>query len=326
MKKIMLLCLALLSANLFAGGAKEESIEAIRVSVLNGPSSIGLAQLFDVPPTIDGVTTTMEVSASPDVLLPKLLKGEVDFGVLPINVAAKVYNANNGAIVLAGISGQGMMSILSKDESITSLADLKGKKLTVAGQGGTPEYIIRYLCDANGIEIGTGENKIELDFSIPTAEIAVALISGKTDYALLVEPFATVSQINDPTKTVKPVLDIQELYITASGNDNNYPVTAVVVRKEFAKEHPNAVKEINTAIKKSIEWVNMFPAEAGKVVEANGLGLKAPIVTKSIPTSSLEWVSAIDSKESVESLLSLFLKAAPASIGGKLPSKGFYFD
>lgn len=326
MKKIMLLCVALLSANLFAGGTKEESLEAIRVSGLNGPSSIVLSQLFEYPPEINGVTSSFEVSASADVLLPKLLKGEIDIGVLPVNVAAKVYNANNEAIILAGISGQGMMSIVSKDESITSLEDLKGKKLTVAGQGGTPEYMIRYLCEANGIEIGTGDNAIELDFSIPTAEIAVALISGKTNYALLVEPFATVSQIKDPTKSVKRVLDIQELYKTATGKDENYPITAIVVRNDFAKKHPEALREMINSIESSIEWVNMFPAEAGTLVEKHGLGLTAPIVTKSIPTSNFEWVPAIDAKDSVENLLSLFLASAPQAIGGKLPSKGFYFD
>ncbi len=325
MKKILTLTLLLFVGTLFAGGKSEPTIETIRVSGLNGPSSIGLAYLFENPPVVEGIPSKFEVSASPDVLLPKLLKGEVDIGVLPANVAAKVYNANNGAILLAGITGQGMMSIVSKDTSVTKLEDLKGKKLTVAGQGGTPEYLIRYLCDANGIRIGDDENSIELDFSIPTAEIAPALITGKTEYALLVEPFASVAIMQDQTKSLTRIIDMQELYMNTSGSKENYPVTALVVRKQFASENAKLLSDFLESIEMSINWVNENPKDAGTLVEKHALGLKAPLVTASIPTSSLSWISASEAQDSVEDLLGLFLNLAPDSIGGKLPDNGFYF-
>ncbi len=326
MKKIITTIItSLLLFTLIACGEKNSSIESIQVSGLNGPSSIGLAYLFENPPIIEGIQTNFEVNASPDVLLPKLLKGEVDIGILPINAAAKVYNANNGAIMLAGITGNGMMSIVSKDSSITSLDNLKGKRLTVAGQGGTPEYLIRYLCKQMNIETGIGENAIELDFSIPTAEIAAALISGKIEHALLVEPFASVAIMQDTSKEVTRVIDIQSLYMKISGNDENYPVTALVVRSDFANENAKILREFLENVKISINWVNENPSEAGTLVEKHALGLKAPIVTRSIPTSSLQWTSAIDSKQSVEDLLGLFLAANPDSIGGKLPEREFYF-
>ncbi len=326
MKKILTLTLLLLASTLFAGGSKEPTIESIRVSGLNGPSSIGLSYLFENPPVVDGISSTFEVSASPDVLLPKLLKGEIDIGILPVNAAAKVYNANNGALMLAGITGNGMMSIVSKDSSISSLEGLKGKKLTVAGQGSTPEYLIRYLIQESGIEIGSDENAIELDFSIPTAEIAPALISGKIEHALLVEPFASVAIMQDASKEVTRVIDIQEVYMEISGNTENYPVTALVVRSDFAKENAKVLTAFLESVEMSIDWVNANPSDAGALVEKHSLGLKAPIVTRSIPTSSLQWTPATEAKESIEDLLGLFLESNPDSIGGKLPDTGFYFN
>ncbi len=326
MKKILILTLLFLASALFAGGKNESTIETIRVSGLNGPSSIGLSYLFENPPVVDGIQSTFEVSASPDVLLPKLLKGEVDIGILPVNVAAKVYNANNGEIMLAGVTGNGMMSIVSKDSSITSLEDLKGKTLTVAGQGSTPEYLIRYLIKESGIEVGKGENAIELDFSIPTAEIAPALISGKIEHALLVEPFASVAIMQDKSKLLTRVIDIQKVYMETSGNAENYPVTALVVRSDFARENKKLLAEFLDNVEISINWVNENPKDAGTLVEKHALGLKAPIVTASIPTSSLEWITAKDAQNSVEDLLELFLELAPASVGGKLPDEGFYFN
>ena len=140
--------------------------EEVNIAALNGPSGIGMAYLFETKPDLDGAKSNYEVVASADVLLPKLLKGEVDIGILPPNAAAKVYNKNKGAIVMGAIVGEGMLTIVSTDSSVTSLASLKGKKLTVAGQGATPEYMIRYLAAKEGISLEGGAEGIELDFSI----------------------------------------------------------------------------------------------------------------------------------------------------------------
>ena len=125
-----------------------------------------------------------QVVAGADVLLPKLLKGEVDVGILPPNVAAKVFSKNNGALLVGAVVGEGMLSLITKDGQVNSLADLKGKTVNVAGQGATPEYLFRYLLQANGIAVAADglepdADSVALDFSIPAAEIAAALLSGR---------------------------------------------------------------------------------------------------------------------------------------------------
>ena len=126
------------------------------MAALNGPSGIGMAYLFENAPDLGTASSSFEVVAGADVLLPKLLKGEVDIGILPPNAAAKVYNANNGAIILGAIVGEGMLTVVSTDSSVKSLSDLKGKKLYVAGQGATPEYMIRYLAGKENISVNGG--------------------------------------------------------------------------------------------------------------------------------------------------------------------------
>ena len=64
---------------------------------------------------------------------------------------------------------------------------MKGKKLTVAGQGATPEYMIRYLAAKEGISLEGGAEGIELDFSIPNAEIQLSEDSLKISLEDLVE-------------------------------------------------------------------------------------------------------------------------------------------
>lgn len=322
-KIAIFICLFSLSLSLLLWG--EEPPNKLVVSALSGPSGIGMIHLFENPPKIDGIPSIFTHTPSPDVLLPKLLKGEFHIGILPINVAAKVYNASKGKIILGGVVGQGMLTILSRDTTIKTLEDLKGKKLTIAGQGSTPEYLIRYLSAQKNIPIGRGSNHIQLDFSIPITEIAPALITNKITYALVPQPFSSIIMMQDPQKTIKPVLDLQELYIETTGAKENYPTTGVVVRKEFAQKHPELLRKFLQTYKESIQWVNENPKEAGLLVEKHKIGLKATVATEAIPNSALVWQTAEDAQESIENFLTLFLEIAPSSIGGKIPDEGFYF-
>lgn len=334
-QKIFLVSLILVLSSflLFAGPRRDQSQntpvpaarpEFVKAAALNGPSGIGMVYLFEGEQTLNGVPLQTEITATPDVLLPKLLKGEVDIGILPPNAAAKVYTKNNGAIIMGAIVGNGMLQLITEDTSVNAITDLKGKTVYVAAQGSTPDYMIRYLADKAGVEVNTSSpNALTLDFSIPAAELAAALISGKIAYAFVPEPFATVAQINKPS--VRRAFDVQKLYAFYSGNTQAYPMTVVVVRKAFAEAYPEFVSLFLEQYKKSIDKVNADPANAGVLVEKYSLGLKAPIVAKAVPSASFVYTDGKESREQVEALLSIFLKFAPDSIGGALPDAGFYF-
>jgi len=319
----------LLVTPLVAMGAKDANVtssyenpKTLHASVLNGPSGMGMAYLFEHEPDLDGVKCTFETTASPDVLLPKMIKGEIDIGILPTNAAAKIYNAN-GLVVLGAIVGEGNLYVMSRDKKVHTVADLVGKKIAVAGHGATPDYLLQYLASKSLIEIGDSDDKINMDFSIPTAEIAPSLIAGKIDYALVPEPFATVCQMKD--QSILRSLDLQHLWMAYSDEALNYPLTVCVIRKEYAQKYPQTVQKFLDEYRKSIEWTNANPLEAGKLVEKYTLGLSAAIASKSIPNASFAYIPAADAKPFVESLLSVFLQIEPSSIGGKLPDNNFYF-
>lgn len=302
----------------------------INFGVLNGPSGMCFAQMFDYVPYINGVPVNYEVCASPDVILPKLLKNEIDIGILPPNVAAKVFNASNGSIVCAGVSGFGMLNILTSSQNIKSLDQLKGKTLYVAGQGATPEYLLRYLLAQNGIK----EGEIELDFSIPANELAAALLSGKIENALMPEPFKTVALANakQNSKNIYVAVNLQEEWqkIQAKNAENNailqnYPMTMIVVTRSFAQKYPEYVKDFLILAQNSIAFSVAKPEIAGEMIEKHTLGLKAVVAAKAIPNCAFGFVSAQDAKPQVEQLLSVFLQFAPNSIGGALPAGDFYF-
>lgn len=288
--------------------------QQVRFGVLNGPTCIPSAHLLD---------ENVELFADPQALLPKMLKGEIDVGFLPANVAAKVYNSSNGKILCCAITGNGNLSLVTTDASVKQLADLKGKSVAVAGQGATPEYIFRYLLQKNGIKADV-KNGVSLDFSIPTPQIAAQLISGKIKYAVVPEPFATVAQMK--SDKVLAAVDLQSEYEYFEGKGKIYPLTVMVVTKDFAEKNPEALKTFIAEYEKSFKKTLQNPKEAGELCEKFGLGLAAPIIAKSVPKANYVFIPAENpkAKEKIEELLNIFLTFDSASIGGKLPDDGFY--
>jgi NitT/TauT family transport system substrate-binding protein len=294
--------------------------KAIVVGALKGPSGIGMVKLFESAPTPADLSPVELVAVpSADLMTAKLVSGEYDAGVLPVNVAAKLYSSGI-AIRLAAIVGDGMVSFLSADPSIASLSDLKGKTINVAGQGATPDYLLRKLLKGAGLD---SDKDLRLDYALPYPEAAMALASGKIAYAVLPEPFATMAKMQNPK--LRAALDLGALW-SAQTAQKNYPMTAFVVSAKLVAERPAAVKTILDACKTSIEWVVANPSDAGLLVEKHDLGLKAAIAAKAIPVSAYVYTPASAARPAIEALLGVFLDMTPASVGGKLPGDDFYAD
>ncbi len=310
------------SINIFAAG-KKDSKTSVTIGVLSGPSGIPAAYLMQNLQELDGKSINYQIFAAANQLLPKLLNGEIDIGFLPPNVAAKVFTANNEAIVNICTAGNGMLSLITTDTNIKSLNDLKGKKIAVAGAGATPEYLFRYILQKNDLEIGKGQDKVELDFSIPNAQIAQAVISGQISYAVVPEPFSTVATMQ--SSSVMRTIDLQEEFEKLTGIEN-YPMTLIVARCDFAKQNSSFIAKFQKKYNEAQNWTKENPKEAGLYAEKAGLGLKAQIVEKSIPSANYVYELPKDSKKRIETLLSIFLDFAPESIGGHLPSDNFYYS
>lgn len=294
--------------------------EPIRVGLLNGPTCIPAAYLIE-----NNTDATYEKFADPQVLLPKMIKKEIDVGFMPVNVAAKVYNSGNKSLMLCAVTGLGNLSLITTDPSIKRFSDLKKKTVFVAGQGATPEYMLRYILEENKLTYGSDGKSCDvvLDYSIPTAQIAAQMISGKIKYAVVPEPFATIAQ--QKSKDVRAALDLQKEYLELSGSKEIYPLSVIVVRADFAKENPELLEAYLSEFEKSVKWTIKNPAEAGKLAEKAELGLAAGVVTKAIPVSNYTYIPSEKAVKQIEAMLQIFLNCDKTSIGEKLPDKDFYY-
>ena len=150
--------------------------QEIKTGILNGPSSLPICRLMDNP-QLKNATITFQKYNTPQNLLPKLIKKEIDIAFLPLNVAVKTFNTSNRSIQMLCVTGNGNIYLITTDEKVNKIEDLQGKKIYVAGQGATPDYLFQYLLQEN--EISINQNEIILDYSVPNAQIPALLIADK---------------------------------------------------------------------------------------------------------------------------------------------------
>jgi NitT/TauT family transport system substrate-binding protein len=318
MKRYLALCvLFLLCLQLHSLPSKETGNKVLTIYGLRGPSGLGMIQLFETPPQIEGFDLRIEALASSDLVAARFIAGEAQIGILPPDRVAKIA-ASGINIKTAAVIGMGMLSLLTSDPQVNNIQDLRGKTVEVAGQGTTPEYVLRRILFNHGLRPGTD---IRLGFSLAPPEIAQSLIAGRISTALIPEPFATMALAGKPD--LRHIADIQNEWRTITGTEN-YPITVLAVNGDFAAQNPSALSIILSALEDSIKWVVSHPAEAGILAEKHNLGFPSAAAALAIPRSNYVFIPAREARASMESLFAFFLEFSPESIGGNLPADSFY--
>ena len=315
MKKSVLFICTFVYLFVASNAWSQDSSYKIKVGILNGPSCVPCANLME--------KDSYEFSkyADPQALLPKLIKSEVDVGFLPVNVAVKVYNSSNHKIICAAVTGKGNLKLVTRNKNIKRLTDLNQSVVQVAGRGATPEYLFRYLLEKNNIVYDQNKS-LKLDYSIPTAQIPAMLISEKVEHAVLPEPFATIACMK--SKDVYTAIDLQKEYSYFAGKEN-FPLTVMVVRSDFALEHQNELEAFLNDYAVAAKECVKNPKNTARLCQKYDLGLSEAVVSASIPKSNYVFVRAEKSVEEIEEFMNIFLEFEPSSIGGALPDSDFYY-
>lgn len=312
---LFLPALAILAAAMPA--VAQEKKDRIVVSILKGPSGLAAAWMMASPPSLPGVDLSFITASSADQVTASLISGEIQAGVLPVNVAAKLFNAGVPIRALA-VVGEGMVKLLTADARIAQISDLRGREIHIAGQKATPDYLFRYLAGKAGLETGRDFKPV---YNLAYPEMAAQLAAGRISIAILPEPFATQARMLAPSLT-SPI-DLDRLWKEATGL-SGYPMSLLVVSTRIPSAAESALPRLEAAYAASITKTNAQPAESGKLAESLDLGMKAAVAAAAIPLSAYRYTKASETRSSIETLLKLFIEEDPVSVGGKLPGDGFY--
>ncbi len=328
MKKLLsiILTVALLALS-FAGCADDvngpESMQdktPIRIAGMKGPTSIGLVNILE--DNANGSANneySFTLAGSADEITPKLIQGDLDIAALPANLASVLYNKTNGDIKLLAVNTLGVLYIVAKNESISSLQDLKGKTIYATGKGTTPEYTLRYILRENGID---PDSDLTIEFKNEATEVVSAIAGMESAIAMLPQPYVTVA--GNKVEGLETVIDLNQEWLKLNP-DGGIVTGVLVVRKSFAEANPDAVKLFLDEYKESVNAVNADPAIAADLVVKHGIFDNGAVIGKAIPKCNITFIAGEDMKAPVNEYLGVLYEQNPQSVGGKLPSEDFFY-
>ncbi|MBQ1259065.1 MAG: ABC transporter substrate-binding protein [Clostridia bacterium] len=295
----------------------------IRVSVLSGTTGMGIAPLIkSANEGKEPLNYKFDIQSDATLIAPGIIGGKVDIAAVPTNLAATLYNKTNGGIKLLAANTKGVLYIVSKDTAVDSIDDLKGKTVHVPGAGTNPEYLLKYVLTAAGLEVG---KDVTLDYTYQSPDALTAALASSTDvsYALLPEP--KVSAAQGQVSDLKAVINLTTEWNKVSQGYELYQ-GCVIVRKAFLDEHPNEVAEFLRAYKASIESVTADPAAASEIIAEVGIIPKAALAKKAIPNCNLCYDDSQKMKDSVLKLFRILHDLEKSSVGGKVPAADIFAD
>ena len=318
------LSLAMTGALLTGCGSNKASEEKITVKVgaLKGATTLGLLPLQDKAAN-GGANENYEFSmmTAADELLPLMIKGELDIALLPSNAASVLYQKTNGGVTVIDINTLGVLYMVSGDSSIGSVADLAGKTIYLTGKGTTPDYVLHYILNGNGID---ADQDCTLEYRSEATEVAALLAENSDAIGLLPQPFVTAACAQNDALSV--IMDMNAEWEKLQGENGSRLVTGVtVVRNEFLQEHENAVAAFMEEHKASAESMNTDVENGAKLAVASEIIAKEPIALKAIPKCNITYIDGNEMKQALSGYLQVLYEQNPESVGGALPQDDFYY-
>lgn len=316
MKRIVAMIIAavmLFSLAAFAACSKKQDDTEIRIAALKGPTGMGMVKLADKQ---NYPNYTVSIEASPDALNPRIISGEVDVAAVPVNLASVLYNKLDGDISVLAVSTLGVLYVVEAGSEVNSVADLAGKTVYATGQGATPEYILNYLLDKNGVA-----GSVEVNYVGEHAALATMLANGSAEIGMLPEPNVTSTLAGNDDLRI--ALNLTEEWNKVCSTELVQGV--VIARKSFVNEHPEAIEQFLREYEKSSAFVNENIDEAAKLIVDAGILGNVEIAKKAIPNCNISFSKGEAMHKAVEGMLAVLFEANPKSIGGKLPDKDFYY-
>lgn len=316
MKQIVAMIAAavmLFSLAAFAACSKKQDDTEIRIAALKGPTGMGMVKLADKQ---NYPNYTVSIEASPDALNPRIISGEVDVAAVPVNLASVLYNKLDGDISVLAVSTLGVLYVVEAGSEVNYVADLAGKTVYATGQGATPEYILNYLLDKNGVA-----GSVEVNYVGEHAALATMLADGSAEIGMLPEPNVTSTLAGNDNLRI--ALDLTEEWNKVCSTELVQGV--VIARKSFVNEHPEAIEQFLREYEKSSAFVNENIDEAAKLIVDAGILGNVEIAKKAIPNCNISFSKGEAMHKAVEGMLTVLFEANPKSIGGKLPDKDFYY-
>jgi len=225
--------------------------------------------------------STSTFNAGPSAI-EALFSGAIDATYIGPNPAINGWAQSQGKAlhIIAGSTSGGAALVVKP--SITSVADLKGKKIGSPQLGNTQDVALRYWLKKNGLKTdaqGGGDVSI-----LPTAnaDIITAFGNGSLDGAFVPEPFLSRLVLEHGGKVL---LDEKTEWTQTGGQ---FVTTHLIVRTEFLQKNPGLVRKLLEGHLAAVGYLNNSRAEAEKSANKHIAALAGKPLPDKVVTASFD--------------------------------------
>ena len=242
-------------------------------------------------------------------------EGALDAAYMGPSSAITPYEQSGGQAVevVSGATSGGAALVVKS--SINSASDLKGATLSTPQLGNTQDVALRYWLKTNGLSTSTTGGGDVTILPQSNSAIVTAFASGRIAGAWVPEPYAT-EIVHDGGHVL-----VNEATLWPHGQ---FATTVLVVRKQFARQYPAAVKELLEGQVAATAFIKAHPSQAQQAVNQQFTTLAGKSLSQSVLTAA--WKDLVFTNDPIVSSWNTEASHAKAiGLGvGSLPVGGIF--
>ncbi len=226
-------------------------------NVTHAPALVGVSEGL-LEDALGDVELTTEIFNAGPAAIEALSAGAIDAAYIGPNPSINTFIQSGGvsARIIAGATSGGAALVVR--EGIDSPVDLAGTNIATPQLGNTQDVALRNWLEDEGFETSTSGGG---DVTVTPTENAQTLTlfqQGQVDGAWLPEPWVSRLVLDAGAHVLVDEADLWP--------DGAFPATVLLVRTEFAEQHPDVVEDLLEGHIASVAWLNDNVAEAPSVI------------------------------------------------------------
>lgn len=278
-----------------------------KLAVFNGVTSLGVAKLVKDR----GYAYESSLYTNLDEVEGLIKNGSADMAAVPVESAARLFNETKGAVKIIAVNNLGVLHLVTSDESIKTLADLKDKTVYATGKGTTYEHIMNYIFEKNAISP-------KVEYVATEAELAALAIEGKADICIIPEPQA--SKVIFENTEMKRIIDLNDEWNKFS--ETPLVQGVIVARTEYIEQNPEYIEQFLMHNEVSVNFLNENEDAGVDMLYKGSYYSSIDLARLSVPACNLYFIKGEEMKSAVKDTCDVI----PAELtGGTVNADGICF-
>lgn len=246
-----------------------------------------------------------------------LREGTADVALVQPGVAAQLYQELNREVCLASVNALRSLCVVSRYRALKRFSDLAGRTIYVTETSSSADYLLRHLLELAGIA-----DEVTIELLDSPSVLAAQLSADGSAAGVMEEPSISSAQLEDDR--IRRVCDLCDVWDELVG-DGSKPVDSVtVVRRPFARVHPELIEELLAMQAWSTDEMTVDPVTYAEQAVELGLLASEDLAEPVVGHAHLMCETGEAVRELTEGYLTMLYEASPVAVGGSMPGDEFY--